>query len=112
MYWKDGAWVAASGQSPAGIESVSNDAEATINIDPIQTNKVRLDVYVHAQCTSEHGCENYVGLTEVQFLGCEAADPVEKGSGGVVTPAFEANLDVQGIFASQHSAWFLVPSDP
>ena len=31
MYWKDGAWVAASGQSPAGIESVSDDSEATIN---------------------------------------------------------------------------------
>ena len=63
MYWKciDDmcAWVAASGQSPAGIESVSDGLEATINIDPIQTNKVRLDVYLHAQLVlgrCDRGC--------------------------------------------------------
>ena len=67
QYWKDGAWVAASGQSPTGMLSTSYGAETTITVDPVQTSRIRLDVYSHTQASSP----SYVGLTEVQIFGCD-----------------------------------------
>jgi hypothetical protein len=66
-YWQDGIWVVASGQSPTGLTSLAYLAEETINIEPVTTNKIRLDIYSHAQASDNM----YLGLAEIQILGCE-----------------------------------------